>query len=62
MKKIKKTLDAWYTHFSYVLGVSSVNEQNDVTPKVLDDIEIYDNPFTMDELCMRKAPEDSENT
>lgn len=62
MKKIKKTLDAWYIHFSYVLGVSSVNEQNDVTPKVLDDIEIYDNPFTMDELCMRKAPEDSENT
>ena len=46
----EEMLEARYTYFSILLGVSPVNDQVDITPKVLNDTKIYHNPFTMDEL------------
>ena len=46
----EEMLETRYTYFSILLGVSPVNGQVDITPKVLNDTKIYHNPFTIDEL------------
>ena len=41
-------------HFNKILGISPVNNHDHVIPEVLGDIEIYDGPFTINELQVVK--------